>query len=235
MVRNVIGSILALAGATAAVWSPFRAWYDGRHGSDYRIEDLFGGITDARADFYVSLLLPFAFAALLTLIGLVLRSRPLVAIAGVVTLGFAVLWMVRVAQVEDGLSVDTDGTGLGIGVALALAGGVLLLLASAVMSGRRTRRIRVDDHRDGQDRHPYDDGRDRHPYDADEPRWDQGQQPHGPYPDQHGHPDQGGYGYPDQGGQGPHPGQGSPYPDQHGYPDQGGQGPYPDEPPPPRR
>ena len=146
MVRNVIGSVLALAGAAAAVWSPFRAWYDGRHGSDYRIEDLFGGITDAGAEVIGSILLPFAFAALVTLIGVVLRSRLLVALAGLVVLGFTILWMVRVGQAEGSLTVGGEGTGLGDGVANAVGGGVLLLLGALVMSGRgRSRTTRLDD------------------------------------------------------------------------------------------
>ncbi|MFE5615151.1 hypothetical protein [Streptomyces sp. NPDC056463] len=140
MVRNVIGSVLALAGATAAVWSPFRAWYDGRHGSEYRIQDLFGGITDVKADVIGSILLPFAFAAVITLAGVIFRSRLLVAFAGLTVLGFTVLWMVRVGQAEGGLTITGDGTGLGDGVANALGGGVLLLLASLVMSGRRAPR-----------------------------------------------------------------------------------------------
>ncbi|MFJ3768121.1 hypothetical protein ACIPQJ_17260 [Streptomyces sp. NPDC090082] len=144
MIRNVVGSVLALAGATAAVWSPFRAWYDGRHGRDYAIGELFTGITDAKADLAGSILLPFAFAALLALVGVLLRSRPLVALAGLVVLGFTVLWMVRVGQAEGSLAVGPDGSGLGDGVANALGGGVLLLLGALVMSGRHPRRHRVD-------------------------------------------------------------------------------------------
>lgn len=138
MIRNILGSVLALAGATAAVWSPFRAWYDGRHGRDYRIEDLFTGtgITDVRAEVIGSVFLPMAFAALLALIGIVLRSRLVVAVAGVVVLGFTILWMARVGQAQSGLNVGSDGRGLGNGVALALGGGVLLLLGAFVMSGR---------------------------------------------------------------------------------------------------
>ncbi|GAA3394429.1 hypothetical protein [Streptomyces roseoviridis] len=148
MIRNIVGSVLALLGATAAVWSPFRAWYDGRHGRDYAIDELFTGVTDAKAEIIGSLFLPFAFAALLTLIGIVLRSRVLVAVAGVVVLGFTILWMVRVGQVEDGLSVGSDGRGLGDGVATALGGGVLLLLAALVMSGRgRRHATRLDESR----------------------------------------------------------------------------------------
>ncbi|WP_282693037.1 hypothetical protein [Streptomyces sp. CC208A] len=136
MIRNVVGSVLALAGATAAVWSPFRAWYDGRHGRDYPIGDLFGGITDTKAAVIGSILLPFAFAALVALLGVVLRSRLLVAAAGTVVLGFTVLWMVRVGQAEGGLVLSGGGRGLGDGVANALGGGVLLLLGALVMSGR---------------------------------------------------------------------------------------------------
>ncbi|MFG3285352.1 hypothetical protein [Streptomyces sp. NPDC048111] len=141
MVRNVLGSILALIGATAAVWSPFRAWYDGRHGSAYRIDDLFSGISADKAQVAGSMLLPLAFAALLTLIGLVLRSRLLVAVAGLVVLGFTILWMVRQGQEAGHLTVDSSGKGLGQGVAMALGGGLVLLLASALMAGRRRNRL----------------------------------------------------------------------------------------------
>ncbi|MET9545767.1 hypothetical protein ABZY36_10715 [Streptomyces sp. NPDC006627] len=138
MVRNVLGTVLALIGATAAVWSPFRAWYDGRLGRHFRLGELFsgGGITAAHAELFASLFLPFAFAALVTLAGLLLRSRLAVAFAGVVVLGFAVLWMVRQGQAAGSLSVAGDGSGLGLGVLGALGGGVLLLLAAALMAGR---------------------------------------------------------------------------------------------------
>lgn len=145
MIRNVLGSLMGLIGATAAVWSPFRAWYDGRHGRDYRIEELFtaAGITDDKAALLGSILLPFLFAALLTLLAIVLRSRLLMAFAGVVVLGFAVLWMVRQGQAAGSLSVGGDGLGLGDGLANAFGAGALLILAAAVMSGRPRRRDRA--------------------------------------------------------------------------------------------
>ncbi|MFD3536273.1 hypothetical protein [Streptomyces sp. NPDC058664] len=143
MIRNVAGSVLALVGAAAAVWSPFRAWYDGRHGRDYAIGDLFTGITGDKASLLGSILLPFLFAALVTLVGVVLRSRLLVALAGIVVLGFTILWMVRVGLAEGSLTVGGGGgTGLGDGVANALGGGILLLIGALVMSGRaRARRV----------------------------------------------------------------------------------------------
>ncbi|MFJ8821461.1 hypothetical protein ACIREE_06720 [Streptomyces sp. NPDC102467] len=138
MVRSVVGSVLAVIGAAAAVWSPFRAWYDGRRGRDYRLGDLFsgGGVTGARAELFGSMFLPFVILALLALVGLVLRSRALVALAGIVVLGFTVLWMVRVAQAEDELVLTANGHGLGVGVAGALGGGLLLLVGALLMSGR---------------------------------------------------------------------------------------------------
>ncbi|MFB7518224.1 hypothetical protein [Streptomyces sp. NPDC056144] len=144
MIRNVVGSVLALAGATAAVWSPFRAWYDGRLGRAYAIDELFTGITPTKAEVIGSILLPFAFAALVVVLGVVLRSRLLVALAGLVTLGFTVFWMVRVGQAEGSLVVSGDGRGLGDGVAFAFGGGVLMLLGALVMSGRPRRTHRVD-------------------------------------------------------------------------------------------
>lgn len=146
MVRNVIGSLIALIGAAAAVWSPFRAWYDGRPGTDFRIEDLFNGITDQQADTVRSVLLPMLVAALITLVGVLLRARPLVTLAGVLVLGFTVLWMVRQGQAAGSLTAG-GGRGLGPGVAVALCGGVLLLLGAVVMSGRRA--VRARRHRRG--------------------------------------------------------------------------------------
>jgi hypothetical protein len=152
MVRNALGSVLALVGATAAVWSPFNAWYDGRHGRDYRIQDLFNGISDVKAELAGSLLLPFVFAALVTVVGVLLRSRLLVGLAGLVTLGFTILWMVRVGQLEGGLALNADGSGLGTGVSNALGGGVLLLVAAVVMRGRGRGRAR----RGSREREPSD-------------------------------------------------------------------------------
>ncbi|MGX1757728.1 hypothetical protein ACWIG5_12600 [Streptomyces lydicus] len=152
MVRNVLGSLIALAGAAAAVWSPFRPWYDGRHGSDVRIEDLFNGITHNGAALFGSVLLPMAFAALLTLIGVALRSRALITVAGLVVLGFTILWMVRQGQATSELTAGARG--LGVGVASALGGGALLLLGALVMRGRG-RRVRDR----GYDERQYDDGR----------------------------------------------------------------------------
>lgn len=137
MVRNIMGSLLALAGATAAVWSPFRAWYDGRHGSDIRVNDLFTGVgvTDHDAALLGSLFLPMGFAALLTLLGVLARSWVAVALAGCLVLGVTVLWMVRQAQFSHSLTAGGDGLDTGVG--LAVAGGLLLFAGAFLLSGLR--------------------------------------------------------------------------------------------------
>jgi hypothetical protein len=139
MFRNVLGSLLALIGAAVVVWSPFRAWYGGRHGSDIRVDDLFTGVgvTPARAALLGSLFLPMTFAALLTLLGVLLRSRFLVATAGLLVLAVTTLWMVRQAQFSGALTAG--GNGLDYGVANAYGGAFLILIAVPTMPGRHPR------------------------------------------------------------------------------------------------
>jgi hypothetical protein len=145
MARNALGSAVALVGATAAVLSPFRVWYNGREGRDIRVEDLYGGITSVDAALWTSMLLPMVFAAVVTLLGVLFRSRLLVALAGLVVLGFTVLWMVRQGQAAGSLVAGGEG-GLGSGAALAVGGGLVILLGAVLMSGRRRRRSRHGRH-----------------------------------------------------------------------------------------
>ena len=135
MNRNFTGSVVALVGAAAAVFSPFRIWYNGRYGSAYRIQDLFTGITNSESDAAGSILIPFVVAALITVMGVLLRSRLLVMLAGVITIGFTVLWMVRVGMAAHTLSINSNGSGLDWGVAIAWAGGLLMLIGAALMPG----------------------------------------------------------------------------------------------------
>lgn len=147
-IRNTIGLILAVVGAAAAVWAPFRSWYNGRLGHDFRVWELFtgAGVTDSGAGLFASMFLPLLVAAVLTVLGVVWRSRLLVLIAGIIALGFAVLWMVRQGQAQGSLTVTGDSDGLGSGVGLALLGGLLMLIGSAIMGGRERRAVRKARH-----------------------------------------------------------------------------------------
>ena len=132
MIRNILGSVIALVGATAAVLSPFRTWYDGRDGSDIRVEDLFTGITSTGAAVLASVFLPILVAATAVVIAVALRSRALMTGAGLLVLATVVLWGVQQYRTPAGLSSRLADYGL----ALALGGGVLILIGAAVMSGR---------------------------------------------------------------------------------------------------
>lgn len=137
MLRNVLGTVIALVGAALAVVSPFRAWYDGRQGRYYRLRELFSadGLTSAPAELFSGIFPVMVAAALLTLIAVLLRLRSLIALAGVVVLAVTVGWLVRQYQLTDSLTVGRPGLDEGVGA--ALAGGVLLLAAALVSAGRR--------------------------------------------------------------------------------------------------
>jgi hypothetical protein len=136
MLRNISGSLLALIGAVLAVWNPFRVWYGGRPGARIRVDGLFtgAGVTPDDAALLGSLFLPMGFAALLALLGVLMRSRLAVGAAGVLVLGVTVLWMVR--QGQSAGSLTAGGDGMDVGVAAAVAAGALLLLAAAVLPPR---------------------------------------------------------------------------------------------------
>jgi len=161
MVRNLLGSLFALAGSACALWSPFRPWFAGRLGRDYRLQDLFTatGITAGHDTIFYGLFLPMLVAAgLALLLAVPLRSRALLATASIVVLGFTVLWMVRQGQAAGTLTVGGGSGSLGDGVAYAWAGGLLLLIAAAVLRGRRPRRYAYGPEPGGPDEYaPYDD------------------------------------------------------------------------------
>lgn len=135
MVRNLLGSLLALVAAAAAAWSPFQHWYGARPGRTYLLGDLFGGLTGSQAALWSGLFVPLLAAAVLVLLAVLLRSRLLVAFSGLVVLGFTVLWLVQ-QSFESGPFTAAGGA-LGPGVGLALGAGVLLLVAAMIMRGRR--------------------------------------------------------------------------------------------------
>ena len=121
MIRNSLGSLLALIGAAAVVFSPFRPWYGGRHGRDFRIDELFqgGGITGAGAALFTGLFVVMLVAAVVAVLGALTRSRTMVAVAALLSLGFTVLWMVRQGLAAGSLTMGTSG-GLASGAWLAL-------------------------------------------------------------------------------------------------------------------
>lgn len=136
--RNVLGGLLALIGAAATLVSPWQAWYNNRHGSSYKFYEVFGsGVTASGSGVMDSVFLVFLVMAVLAAAGVLLRSRALVGFAGVVALGFTILWMVRQGQAAGELTVTgSNNRGLGSGVAYAFGGGLLMVIGSLMMAGR---------------------------------------------------------------------------------------------------
>ena len=141
--RNVLGGLLALIGAAATLISPWQAWYNNRHGSTYKFYEVFGsGITASGSGIMDSVFLVFLVMAVLAVAGVLLRSRALVGFAGVVALGFTILWMVRQGQAAGELTITgSNNRGLGSGVACAFAGGLLMIIGSLMMAGRPKRAV----------------------------------------------------------------------------------------------
>ncbi|MEV1006987.1 hypothetical protein [Streptomyces sp. NPDC049881] len=153
MWRNTLGTVLAVLAAAAAIISVFFHWYGSRDGRLYKLTQLFTseGITRSNANLLTGLFLVMLVAAAVTLLGLLLMSRWLVALAGLIVLGFTILWMVRQYQVSDNLTVG-DGN-LKFPAVLALISGAALWLASALMPGRRAARLAAAGHGHHHGRH----------------------------------------------------------------------------------
>lgn len=130
--RRLIGLVLVVAAAVAAVWSAFVDWYGSRNGSDIRVQDLFNGITLRTADSLGSLMVPLAISAVLVLAGIVVWWRWLWALGGLVAIATAILWGVRQAQTGDGLHANLMGNG----PATAACAGAAMLLASVIATAR---------------------------------------------------------------------------------------------------
>ncbi|MDB1087130.1 hypothetical protein PJ985_06055 [Streptomyces sp. ACA25] len=137
MIRNLLGSLAALAGAVTAVLSPFRPWYDGRPGREIAFRELLSddGLTGTEADLFGGLFLITLGAGILALLAVLSRSRLLAALAGCVVLGVSGLWMARQYQLADQLVVGRGG--LEAGALSAVGGGLLLWCGAWLMTGRR--------------------------------------------------------------------------------------------------
>lgn len=130
--RRLLGLVLVVVAAAAAVWSAFLTWYSSRDGTDIRIQDLFNGLTFQKSNTYGSLLIPLAISAVLVLAGIVVWWRWLWALGGLVAIATAILWGVRQAQTVEGLHSGLMGNG----PATAACAGAAMLLASVIATAR---------------------------------------------------------------------------------------------------
>ncbi|GAA1952169.1 hypothetical protein [Catenulispora subtropica] len=149
-VRNIIGSVLAVVGAALTLVSPWQAWYNGRHGSTYKFYEVFGtGITASKSGIMDSVFLVFLITAIVTVVGVVMRSRVVVGVAGVIAFGFTILWMIRQGNAAGELTISSNSRGLGVGVAFAFGGSLLMIIGALVMTSMPMRIMMADRDRGG--------------------------------------------------------------------------------------
>lgn len=136
--RNVLGSVVALVGAAAAMISPFANWHGGQSGLDLHLARLFtsaGPPGPGLPGLLVNFMLPMLVAAVLVALGVLFRSRLPVALGGLLALALAVLWTFR--MYGDVGELRFGAGGVGAGEIIALAAGIMMLLGAMVMAGRR--------------------------------------------------------------------------------------------------
>ena len=138
--RRLIGLVLVVAAAAAAVWSAFVDWYGDREGQDIRLQDLFNGITLQSSDTMASLLIPMLISAVLVLAGILVWWRWLWALGGALVLATVILWAVRQAQTVGGLHSGL----VGAGPWLAASAGAAMLLASVIATKRKSKQRRTE-------------------------------------------------------------------------------------------
>ncbi|GAB3111946.1 hypothetical protein GCM10027160_13440 [Streptomyces calidiresistens] len=143
-IRSFTAVPLAVIGAATVVLGSFRPWYGDRLGREIPPAEVFGAVpSPGEAVGAAAGLLPLLIAAAtLAVLGLLLRSRLLIGLAGVVGLGLTSMWLGHTYGLENSLLLG--GEGLGPGAPLTLLGGGLLVAAAAVMPGPWLVRERTD-------------------------------------------------------------------------------------------
>ncbi|MER7848214.1 hypothetical protein ABTZ03_30220 [Kitasatospora sp. NPDC096077] len=136
MRRVAVASLLALAGAAALVLSAFQPWYEKSDPRSVPIADLFQGFSpDRTATTGTSMMIPLAAGAAIAALALLVRSRLVMLLAGLLALATCVLWTVQKAL--EVAPVSFDITDLHTGLWNAYGGVLLLLIAVAVLPPRR--------------------------------------------------------------------------------------------------
>jgi hypothetical protein len=132
LIRYTAAVLCALAGATALVLSTFGDWTDRQDGSDIPLSALWEGLGEGTAGFAESLFVPLAIAAALALAGVATRIRLVVALAGLIGLTTAGLFLLQQSRTE--ATFDH----LHQGWTNATGGAALLIIAAVLLPRRRT-------------------------------------------------------------------------------------------------
>jgi hypothetical protein len=122
-------AVLALLGSLGIGFSAYLDWLDSRAPDEIPIRLLIDDITGEAPSYWRSLALPLVIASVLGILGVVLRSRRVLALAFIAGLGTFVWWIVREADLRDELDVSDFEAGawvlVGSAVALLIGGAAL--------------------------------------------------------------------------------------------------------------
>ncbi|WP_147255430.1 hypothetical protein [Streptomyces sp. PT12] len=154
MWRKVLAPVLAGLAIAATIAGVFLNWYGGRHGWHFKWPQLFGGqgITGSDANLLTGMFFPFLIAGLIALAAILLRSASLMTVAGLLVLGFTILWMARQYQTAHSLTVGPGG--MSWPVLGPLLGGIGLLAAAMMYAAaRHVEHMRAAHRGEGEVRH----------------------------------------------------------------------------------
>ena len=131
--RRVAGAFLALLGAVGVTASAYLNWFGDQTPETAPLDRLFqSGVTEQASSYWTSVALPLALVTVVTVVGVVLRSRLVLLVAWLIGAATLVLFVVQQANDTAGFAIGDLQTG--VWVALA---GLLVMLLGVLSMGER--------------------------------------------------------------------------------------------------
>lgn len=131
-----IAAVLAFLASLGIGFSAYLDWLDDRAPRDIPIRRLIDDVGGTAPSYWRSLALPIAIASVVGVLGVLLRSRGLLAVAFLGAAGTFGWWLLREADLRDDLEVGDFQVGVWV-----LLGSLVVLLLSGIALRRFTRRV----------------------------------------------------------------------------------------------